>query len=217
MNSNILTTLRLQHNISQKEMSKILGVTQQAYCNYEKGIRQIPDDIKNKIADFYNVSVDFLMGRTSHNLKATNVGQFAISPISELISFNELGTVKAGFDGMLNEVPTGRQIEIPRSELHGRPESDFFMLRVNGNSMYPKIIDGDTILCERCDSVDSGAYAVVLYNGNEATVKKIKYIYGEDWMELIPENPEFMPKRIEGPDIQNCRIIGKVIRLIRNF
>lgn len=217
MDNNRLAMLRLQRNLSQKDMAKMLGLTQQAYCNYEKGRRQVPDEIKSKLADIYHVSIDFLMGRTVGENYESQYGSHSISPVSELVAFDELGTVRGGFDGMLDEIPTGRKIEIPRSELHGRPDTDFFTLRVKGNSMYPKIIDGDTILCERCDSVDSGTYAVVLYNGDEATVKKVRYVYGEDWLELIPENPEYMPRRIEGADIQLCRIIGKVIRLIRNF
>lgn len=59
-----LIHLRKNKNISQGQMAKILGITQQAYCNYEKGIRQIPDDLKIKLADFYSVSVDYLLGRT---------------------------------------------------------------------------------------------------------------------------------------------------------
>lgn len=59
----ILVDLRKSKDISQGKMAQILGITQQAYCNYEKGIRQLPDELKIKIADYYGISVDYLLGR----------------------------------------------------------------------------------------------------------------------------------------------------------
>jgi repressor LexA len=82
--------------------------------------------------------------------------------------------------------------------------------------MYPRLLEGDTILCKRCTTVDSGELAVILYNGDEATVKKVKYVQGEDWLELIPFNPEYPVKRIEGSDLEQCRVLGKVMKLIRD-
>lgn len=117
----------------------------------------------------------------------------------------------------MNEIPTGKKIEIPASMISGGNKEDYFVLRVTGNSMYPRLLQGDTILCKRCDSVDSGDLAVVLYNGDEATIKKINYIPGQNWLELIPINPEYPTKRIEGADLELCRVLGKVVKLIRDL
>ncbi len=138
-------------------------------------------------------------------------------PVEGLVSFEEIGTVKAGYNGMADEIPTGRIVDIPVAMLNGRPKEDFFMLRVNGDSMYPTLVDGDSILVQKCTSVDSGTLAVILYNGDEASVKKVNYVFGEDWMELIPINPEYKTKRIEGSDLEQCRVLGKVVKLIREF
>ena len=140
-----------------------------------------------------------------------------IYDVGEILVFDEIGTVAAGFDNSVDEIPTGRKIEIPASMLHGGKKDDYFVLRVKGDSMYPRLLDGDTILCKRCDSVDSGSLAVVLYNGDEATVKKVHYVYGEDWLELIPFNPEYKTKRIEKSDLQSCRVLGLVVKLIRDL
>lgn len=164
-------------------------------------------DAVSKIADYFNVSVDYLLGKTATN----------IYPVEAITVFEELGTIKAGYDGGVDECPTGRKIEIPTSYLHGRPSSDYFTLRVKGDSMYPVFVDGDTLLCLRTDSVDSGTYAVILYDGDEATVKKVNYVQGEDWLELIPINPMYKTMRIEGSDLQLCRTIGKVVSSIRQF
>ena len=52
-------------------------------------------------------------------------------------------------------------------------------------------------------------------DGGEATVKRIEYKTGEDWIDLVPINPEFKPKRIEGVDLEQCRVVGRVIKVIR--
>lgn len=137
--------------------------------------------------------------------------------VDGLLVYEEIGTVCAGFNGAINEIPTGKKIEIPSSMISGGNKEDYFVLRVTGNSMYPKLLEGDTILCKRCDSVDSGDLAVVLYNGDEATVKKVHYVPGQNWLELIPINPEYTTKRIEGVDLEQCRILGKVVKLIRDL
>ncbi len=80
--------------------------------------------------------------------------------------------------------------------------------------MYPQFIDGDLVLVHKQNHVDSGTIAVVLYNGDEATVKKVIYKYGENWLDLVPTNPEYMTKHIENEDLEQCRVIGKVISLV---
>ncbi|MDE6442371.1 MAG: XRE family transcriptional regulator [Clostridia bacterium] len=148
--------------------------------------------------------------------KSTN-DAYNIYPVGTLLVFEELGSVRAGYDGIINEIPSGNKIEIPASMIKGGNKEDYFVLRVSGNSMYPRLLDGDTILCLRCTSVDSGDLAVILYNGDEATVKKVNYINGQNWLELIPINPEFPTKRLEGVDLEQCRVLGKVVKLIRDL
>lgn len=140
-----------------------------------------------------------------------------IYAVNGLLIFEEIGTVRAGFDGLIDEISTGRKIEIPASMINGGNKEDYFVLRVKGESMYPRLLDGDTILCKRCSSVDSGSLAVVLYDGEEATVKKVNYINGQNWLELIPINPEYPTKRIEGADLEQCRVLGLVVKLIRDI
>lgn len=134
-----------------------------------------------------------------------------------LISYDVIGNVAAGYNGVAIEEYTGDTCEIPASFIKGHSKEDFFVLRVKGNSMYPKIIDGDLVLVKRCESVDSGDTAIVLYESEEATVKKVRFVSGEDWMELVPVNPEYEVKRIEGSKLQYCRILGKVCKLIRDI
>lgn len=62
--------LREDHDLSQKELAKILNLSQRSYSHYENGTRKIPLDILIALADFYGCSTDYLLGRTKGNHKA---------------------------------------------------------------------------------------------------------------------------------------------------
>ena len=63
--SRLLVLLRKENNLSQKKAADALGVSQALLSHYEKGIRECGLDFLIKVADFYNVSVDYLLGRTA--------------------------------------------------------------------------------------------------------------------------------------------------------
>lgn len=56
--------LREDHDLTQVQMVKILSCSQRVYSNYERGELDIPTEILIKLADFYEVSVDYLLNRT---------------------------------------------------------------------------------------------------------------------------------------------------------
>lgn len=57
--------LREDKDLKQEDLAKLLNCTQACYSNYENGKRDIPTEVLQKLADFYNVSIDYLLGRTS--------------------------------------------------------------------------------------------------------------------------------------------------------
>ena len=65
MRGQILKDLRTSKHLKQSEMSDFLGVSQQAYQKYEYGTAEPTFDSLVKLADFYNVSTDYLLGRTT--------------------------------------------------------------------------------------------------------------------------------------------------------
>lgn len=60
---NRIRELREERNISQAELARVVGVVRSAMCQYENGSRQIPDSIKIQLADYFGVSIDYLIGR----------------------------------------------------------------------------------------------------------------------------------------------------------
>ena len=57
--------LREDNDLTQREVAEMLGMSQMGYSKYETGTNDIPTAILIKLADFYNVSVDYLLGRTN--------------------------------------------------------------------------------------------------------------------------------------------------------
>jgi repressor LexA len=200
---------REELGLSQESLARKLGYTSRSsIAKIENGTNLLTQPKIEEFAAALDVTPAYLMGWE----EPSNV-----YPVDAITIFEEIGTVKAGYDGTINETPTGRKIEIPTSMLSGGNKDNYFVLRVSGSSMYPRLLDGDTILCWRCDSVNSGDIAVLIYDSDEATVKKVNYIEGQDWLELIPFNPEFPTKRIEGAELEQCRVLGKVVKLIRDI
>lgn len=208
---NRLKELRLLHGKTQAQVAAWLLITQAAYSKYECGRAEPSIETLSILCEKYGVTLNYILGK-EETKNPPNVYD-----VDGLLTYEVLGTVRAGYNGSINEIPTGEIIEIPFSMISGGEKSEYFVLQVKGNSMYPRLLDGDKILCKRTSSVDSGTLAVVLYDGEDATVKKVVYAPGENWIELVPFNPEFAPKRISGTELEICRILGKVIKLIRDL
>lgn len=59
-----IRNLRIDNNYTQKQIAQYLNVKQNTYSQYELGVLNYPIDVLMKLADFYGVSVDYLLGRT---------------------------------------------------------------------------------------------------------------------------------------------------------
>ena len=105
---------------------------------------------------------------------------------------------------------TSNMISIPPSML-GRGEH--YALTVEGDSMIDAgILDGDTVLIERCDTAENGAIVVAVVDENEATLKRLRRNRGS--IALEPANQAY-ETRIFGPD--RVKVQGKLIGLIRRY
>ena len=92
---------------------------------------------------------------------------------------------------------------------------DYIYINVKGDSMFPKIEEGDKILVRRQTSVDNGSIAVILIDGEDAVVKKI--IYGDNWVELHSINPMYPIRRFDGEDALRLSVLGLVKQVIKNI
>lgn len=62
----ILRNLREDHDLTQKQVGEVLHISQRSYAHYEAGTRDIPIEILIRLADFYEVSLDYIVGRTDN-------------------------------------------------------------------------------------------------------------------------------------------------------
>ena len=86
-------------------------------------------------------------------------------------------------------------------------------IKVQGDSMSPKIENGDVIQVHKQSSVDSGDIAVVLLDGDNGLVKKVEYT--DDSITLISLNLNYAPIALKGADVQRVLVVGKVRRIVR--
>lgn len=136
----------------------------------------------------------------------------------DTVTFPVIGEIAAGYEHIAVEDWNGDTAEIPTGYLKGRPKDDFFVLTVHGDSMYPLFLEGDKVLVLKQTTLNkSGDIGVIIYNGDTATLKKVEFVKGENWLTMIPINPMYPPKRIEGSDLEQCKVIGIPKLLIRDL
>ncbi len=159
-----------------------------------------------KIAQEFGVSVDYLLGRSE------NPSKYPDNLYDEsTVTFPVIGAICAGYSGDNEFSETGEELPVPKYLLKTHNPSDYFVLEVKGNSMYPLFMNGDKVLIRKSTSVDSGVVAAVGFDDEDATLKKVEYVPGENWMRLIPRNPEYPTKMISGANLEQCRIYGEVV------
>lgn len=211
---NRIKTLREKKGINMTQAAKALQIPYTTYVNYEKGEREPNTEMLIKIAGFYGVSVDYLIGRSDRERPQL------LPPIitDDVVAIPVIGEIAAGYGELAVEDWSGETVDIPRRFLKGHKSEEFFILNVHGDSMYPLYMEGDKVLILRQTALArSGEIGAVLYDSEMATLKKVEYVTGEDWMKLIPINPNYPPKTITGADLESCRIIGVPKLLIREI
>lgn len=204
MFSQRLKELRKSIDITQVALAKKLFVSQQAVAKWEVGTASPNPDMLNNIASFFNVTTDYLLGRTDEKKER---------PREKGVRIPVLGCVQAGIPIEAIEDIIDYE-EIPESMAKN---GEYFALQVRGDSMEPKFSEGDVVIVRKQESADDGDIAVVLVNGNEATVKKIKRRM--DGIMLIPNNPSYDPMFYSNKEIEELpvKIIGKVVELRAKF
>lgn len=192
-----------------KEAARQLEMPYTTYVNYEKGTREPNSETLISLAKFYNVSIDYLLGRTSSAPSALLPAE--ATPFNPQNTAPLLGTVRAGLPMYAEENIEGY---IPIMQNDG---AKYFWLRVSGDSMNAAgMADGDQILVREQPEVENGQPAVVIVNGDEATVK---YFRREgNLIILTPKsfNPEHQPQVYDLKNI-SVRVVGLVVECRKVF
>jgi repressor LexA len=185
-----------------KKLGTIIGVSESTVSLYESGKRQPDFATATKIAEYFQVSLDFLLG-IEDSLGIATKG----------IKIPVLGTVAAGIPIDAIEDIIDYE-EIPEAVAK---QGEYFGLKIKGSSMEPRIKEDDVVIVKKQESVDNGDIAIVMVNGNEATCKKVSK--QPSGITLIPLNPSYEPIFYSNEEINTLpvRILGKVVELRAKF
>ena len=198
--------------LSVDDVARLLDKDRATVYRYEaNNIRGLPITVLEPLSKILNTTPSALMGWDEESLKPPTVTE-------NVVVLPVIGEIAAGYDSVADENWSGDTVAIPSEYLKGRKLEDFFVLSVVGDSMYPLYMEGDKVLILKQNTLNrSGDIGAVLYDNEYATLKKVEYVAGEDWMEMIPINPAFKPKRIENADLERCRVLGIPWLLIREI
>ena len=195
MKGNRIKLLREEKKIRQDELAKVLSISPSAVGMYERDEREPNDETTLKLAEYFGVSTDYLLGKSDNRNSDVPISKIPI-----------LGTVKAGYDWLAEE----NIVDYITLKENIPNVGEYYALRITGDSMLPLLAEGDLVIVHDQDDVESGQTAVVLINGEEATVKKV--IKTKDGIELHAMNPYYPAKKFTFEDMQKIpvKIIGRV-------
>ena len=218
--SSVLKAKRKELGLTLAQIAEKIGVTEATVQRWESGnIKSLRHERIAKLADILGVTPAVLMGwdePTAPTLPSPTITE-------DTVTFPVITSVATHYDGIsIDESAAGEKIEVPRAYLKGRKAEDFCAMRVRGDSMYPAFQNGDIVLVLRQSTMNHSGemeYLSDIARPDLAIItnKRINYVDGEDWLKLVPLNPAYPPRRIEGVDLESCHIIGIPQVLIREY
>lgn len=195
--------LRKKRKISQEELAKMTGYTDRSsIAKIEKGKVDLSETKIQLFATALNTTPAYLMG-WEEEMKTNPQG----------IKIPVLGAVPAGIPITAIEDIIDYE-EIPQS---WSDQGDFFGLRIKGNSMYPKLENGDIVIVKKQSTADNGDVVIAMVNGDDATCKRYKRT--DTGIMLTSDNSEYSPMFYTNEQVQSLpvTIIGKVVESRKKF
>lgn len=216
-----LKELREENGLTLEELGQKLDMHKSSVLRWENGeTSKIKLPIIDSLSNLYNVNPAWILGKSNdkYNTK-TKLDKFGNS----VFSIPLLGTVKAGYNYLAEENWQGT-VDI-KQEL--AKTGEFFALKIKGDSMFETLWNGDIVAVKKQNFAENGNIAVVLINGDEATVKQIKIL--DNGIKLMPLNrrinPEtnepyyedmfFTKEEIEAKPVEIIGIVKQIVE--RNF
>lgn len=191
------------NSLKQADLVKMTGIDKSSISLYFSGKVVPKGDKLYKLAVALKVTPEWLSGfNVPMNPKEKRIFRIPV-----------LGTVKAGYPAEAIENILDYEEISEDMALSG----EFFALRVNGDSMEPKFSDGDIVIVRKQEDVDNGDIAIMLVNGDEATIKKVQKFEGG--INLIPSNSAYDVLTFTNKEIVQLPVqcIGKVVELRAKF
>ena len=210
---NKIKSLRKQYNMTQDELGAKITATKSMISLWENGRRKVDTVNLQRIANAFNVTTDYLLGRDPIPNDSKSEINYAI-PLTGGVRIPVLGSIVAGIPNTA-VADYDEWIEISQSlAMRG----DYFALRIKGDSMEPTLFDSDIVVIRQQPDVEDGEIAAVSIAGNEATIKRI--YHRSDGIDIVGDNVRAFPRMFySNHDIASLpvRIMGKAVEVRRDL
>lgn len=200
---------RKELGLTVDELAQRLEKNRATVYRYESNdIEKLPTTVLEPLAKALDVTPAYLMGWKSSDISIKKIPYNAEG--MELIPL--VGKVAAGYNCHAEENIT----EYIRTDTDSlKTGYDYFWLEVKGDSMEPTIQEGDLVLVQEQDTLDSDCFAVVIVDNEDGLVKKVCIDSGK--VVLFSINPYYPPRTFEKEDMNRIRIVGKVVEVKRRL
>lgn len=212
-----LKQLRELKGLSLREVDRLSDISYTHLNMIENGKRNVTPALLRNLAQLYNVDyldlyekagyIDLIEDEKKDRIKTDVLG-------NPIVSLPLIGAVKAGYNYLAQENWIGT-VDVEKS-LVGDGK-DYFALKVKGDSMAPVFIEDDIVIIKKQNDCENNEFAVVIINGDEGTLKKIKKT--DNGIILQPLNPAYGPVMYTKEEMETIPIIivGIVKQLKREF
>ena len=201
-----LELLRTNACLSQMDFARQIKLSKSSVNMYERGEREPGLETLERIADYFNVDMDYLLGKSDVVNKSHWVSEPRlpdnIIPMPELRKVPLIGSIACGAPILAEEHIEG-EVDIP-SNIH----ADFALICKGDSMINARIFDGDIVYIRQQDTVENGEIAAVLID-TEATLKRVRLF--DDHIVLEPENPMYKPMVYWGEEMNYVHILGKAV------
>lgn len=188
---------------TRNDMCDALGVKYTTFTDWVKGNTYPRIDKIELMANYFGIQKSDLV---EERVESKENSPFNI-PTGNAVQIKVLGRVAAGIplEAIEDVIDTE---EIPQSLAK---TGEFFGLQIHGDSMEPRMCEGDVVIVRQQDDAESGDIVIAMVNGHDATCKRLmKYAGG---ISLLSFNPLYEPMMFSNEEIETkpVRIIGKVV------
>ncbi|MDM5278831.1 S24 family peptidase [Paenibacillus silvae] len=193
--------LRTARGYTQNQMAEFLNMKPANVSSYERNRSIPPGDVLGKIADILQTSTDYLICRTDINL-----------PIDLLVNRNTNYTPSENLTPLIGTICAGNGL-IADSNIEDyviypfpKKKAADFALKVKGDSMIGAgINDGDVVFLKKGNWAEyNGQIVAVVINGEDGSLKRMRWTEGSPYIQLIPENSDYETKEVLPNEIVVC-------------
>ena len=203
-----LTELRKEKGLTQKQIVDELDLGKNSFGDWKRGIIPVRST-QQLLAKYFGVSVDYLMGKTNNPIPNTEtVGTYI--PYEQRGLRPVIGLASAGTGVIAEEMIVGWETVEDEYD-----NDNCFWLEVSGNSMAPKIDNGDRVLIQRDAEIESGCIAVVVVDGTDGFLKQVEF--GENSTSLHSFNPYYPDMEFVDADQKRLHFVDRVREMKRRF